>query len=336
MRYSLFILLSILALAGLFVLDILLGSVAIEAREIWAWLKGEAIHPSHEIIIREFRVPKAITAISAGAALSLAGLLMQTLFRNPLAGPFVLGISSGASLGVALLVMAGSLIGGMAGFFGDFAIAGMAILGAGLVTALVMMIASRIQDSVSLLIIGLMFGSATGALVSILQYFSQPELIQAFVVWTFGSLGGMSIHQVWIFAPILLLGVGLALFCMKSLDNLLLGENYARALGVNVKRTRYIVLIATSVLAGGITAFCGPISFIGLAVPHIARSLLGTSQHRKLLPASMILGAGLLLACDLISQLPGQDNTLPINAITALFGAPVVIWVIIGSKKYRT
>ncbi|MFT5970319.1 MAG: iron complex transport system permease protein [Flavobacteriales bacterium] len=311
------------------------GSVSIPFSEVLDFLVGNEILKSHAIILQEFRIPKAITAISAGAALSVSGLLMQTLFRNPLAGPFVLGISSGASLGVAILVMAGSLLGGVTAFLGDFAIAGMAIIGAGLVTTIVMLVARKINDSVSLLIIGLMFGSATGALVSILQYFSQPELIQAFVVWTFGSLGGLGADQIWIFAPILIVGIGISLFCQKPLDNLLLGESYAKALGVNVKQTRYLVVIATSILAGGITAFCGPISFIGLAIPHIARAILKTSQHKKLLPACLLLGSTLLLICDLIAQVPGQDNTLPINAITALFGAPVVIWVILGNRKFR-
>lgn len=336
MNRKLFFILFGLLFVLLFVADILWGSVHIPLQDYWDYLRGKEILKSHAIILGDFRIPKALTACCAGMALSVAGLLMQTLFKNPLAGPYVLGISSGASLGVALLVMAGGIFTGLGYWLGDFALAGMAIFGAATVAILMMGLAMKINHSVSLLIIGLMIGSASGALVGILQYFSKAEMVQSFIVWTFGSLGGLGAEEIPYLLVITGIGLAIALTCIKPMDAMLLGEEQAFALGVRIKNVRLLSLIATSILAGGITAFCGPISFIGLAVPHLCRALLGSSKHIHLLPAAAIVGSCLLLLCDLIAQLPGQDQTLPINAITALFGAPVVIWVILKRKSWAS
>lgn len=330
---SLFYLLSVLLVALLFLLDIRYGTVSIPLPEVLQTLAGrEASQQSWEVIIRDFRLPKAITAVLAGSGLAVAGLLMQTLFRNPLAGPFVLGISNGASLGVALLVMGGSAW--LPPFLqgGAWGTALAAVAGSGLVLALVLLVSVKIRDSVSLLIVGLMVGSATGAIVSVLQYFSQAEVVQAYLIWTFGSLGGTTPGQLQVLAVVVLLGLLLALAAQKQLNTFLLGEDYARGLGVSVKRYRFLVIVSTCLLAGSVTAFCGPIAFVGLAVPHICRALLRTSSHSVLLPGVCLLGSALMLACDLVAQLPGQQQTLPINAVTALVGAPVVIWVVMRSR----
>jgi iron complex transport system permease protein len=284
------------------------------------------------------RFPRAITAILTGAGLSVAGLMMQTLFRNPLAGPYVLGISSGASLGVALVVMSASFLPAgimfaVASYWGQIIAA---IVGATLVFMLIVMVASHVRDSVSLLIVGIMFGSLTTAVVSILQYFSRPELVQKFVIWTLGSLSSTDWGQLQIIAVFVLSGIVLSIFLIKPLNALLLGENNARTTGVDVRRIRYMVLLSASVIAGALTAFTGPIAFIGLAVPHLCRLLFGTSNHRILIPASLIVGALVLVQCDIISQMPGFNIVLPINAITSLFGAPMVLWIIIGKRKLRT
>lgn len=321
----------------LFLLDIMYGTVSIPLKDVVGSLFGQATEKdSWGFIIQQFRLPKAITALIAGAGLSISGLLMQTLFRNPLAGPFVLGISTGASLGVALLVMSGGVVFGSLIALGNWGIVISAILGSGLVLSMVLLVSMKVRDNVSLLIVGLMVGSATGAIVSVLQYFSNAEVIQAYLIWTFGSLAGTTWEQLQILGPIVFLGLILTIISQKQLNTFLLGEQYSRGLGVSIKKYRIVVIIATCLLAGSITAFCGPIAFLGLAVPHIARAVLKTSNHNILIPATILMGSALLLGCDLISQLPGEQTTLPINAVTALIGAPVVVWVVIRSKTVKS
>jgi iron complex transport system permease protein len=320
----------------LFVLNVSLGSVSIPFEDILNILIGNtAAKESWQTIILYFRLPKAITAILVGSGLSVAGLLMQTLFRNPLAGPFVLGISSGASLGVALLILSGSLFGGffLANSISSWSLPVASSLGAFLVLSAVIIAANKVRNTMSILIIGLMFGSLTSAIISVLAYFSEAQQIQQFLFWSFGSLGNLSWNELLIFIVIYSIGMLATLVIIKPLNSLLLGENYAKSLGINVKRNRNIILIITSVLTGVITAFAGPIAFIGLAVPHIARMIFTTSNHKILIPAVVILGAIIMLICDAIAQLPTSEFTLPINAITSLFGAPIVIWLLIRKKK---
>jgi len=336
----------IILFAGLFILialflvvDLVLGSVSIPSEKIMAILMGEDVKASWDYIILNFRLPKAITAILVGAGLSVSGLMMQTLFRNPLAGPHVLGISSGASLGVALMVMASVLLPGVFGavysFLGSWALVVSAIAGASIIFVIVGMASIRISDSVSLLIIGIMFGSITGAVVNILQYFSDPEQLQSFVLWTFGSLSGVTWNEMHVMAPVVVFGLLMSFVLIKPLDALLLGENYARGVGISVNRTRIWVIISTALVAGTLTAFTGPIAFIGVAVPHMARAIFGTASHKVLLPAVVLIGSALMLVCDILSQVPGNQTTLPINSVTAIFGGPVVIWVIVRSRSVK-
>jgi iron complex transport system permease protein len=330
-----FILLLVLGVI-LFVLNISLGSVSIPFEDILNTLIGNTVaKESWQTIILYFRLPKAITAILVGSGLSVAGLLMQTLFRNPLAGPFVLGISSGASLGVALLILSGSLFGGffLANSISSWSLPVASSLGAFLVLSAVIIAANKVRNTMSILIIGLMFGSLTSAIISVLSYFSEAQQIQQFLFWSFGSLGNLSWNELLVFIVIYSIGMLATLTIIKPLNSLLLGENYAKSLGINVKKNRNIILIITSVLTGVITAFAGPIAFIGLAVPHIARMIFTTSNHKILIPAVVILGAIIMLICDAIAQLPTSEFTLPINAITSLFGAPIVIWLLIRKKK---
>ena len=336
--------LALIALA-VFLLSLAVGSVRIPIDEIVAvLLGGDASKPAWAIIVLKFRLPKALTAMLAGAALSVSGLQMQTLFRNPLAGPFVLGISSGASLGVALTVLlAGvavglgdstSLLAGIS-LAGDTSLALSAIAGSGLVLLLVMSVARKVQSGMTILILGLMFGYTTSALVSVLIYFSVAERIQAYISWTFGSFGGVTWRQLQVMAPAIVLGLAGGHLLMKPLNALLLGETYALSLGLNVGRVRLGVIGSSAVLAGVVTAFCGPIGFLGIAVPHLCRSLLHTSDHRLLLPAVSFMGATLALGADIVAGLPGSQLTLPLNAVTALLGAPVVIWVILRQRNLR-
>lgn len=280
-------------------------------------------------ILLNFRLPKAITAILAGASLSVAGLMMQTLFRNSLADPYILGVSSGASLGVALVMMAASSL-PVAFVSSGWALIVAAIIGASIVLALVVGVSFRIQNAVSLLIVGLMFGTIAGSIVSVLQNFSNPDAIKLFVMWTFGSLSAVTWTYMQVLLPVSLIGLGMAFFLQKRLDSLLLGENYARGLGVSIVGTRFLIVIATGLLAGGITAFTGPIAFVGVAIPHIARGIFHTSSHKTLMPATVLCGASLILFCDIISQMPAY--TLPINTISALFGAPIIIWIILKKR----
>jgi iron complex transport system permease protein len=284
-------------------------------------------------IIIDFSLTKALTCILAGSALSLGGLLMQTLFRNPLAGPDVLGLSSGASLAVAFIVMVGGAGGSL--FTHSYALALAASLGCLLIFLIVLAVAHRIKDNTALLLIGLMIGAGTSSIVSVLQFISQAQDQQYFLVWTFGSLGNLDWNEIQILGFAVVLGGGISVISIKSLNGWLLGDNYATSLGINLKRSRLYTIISTCILTGAVTAFCGPIAFIGLAVPHLTRLIIDTTNHKVLIPAVMISGASVLLFCDIISQLPGTDSILPINAITALFGAPVVIWVILRNKKIR-
>ena len=323
-----------------FLLSISLGSVDISLGYIFQYFLGTPENEVWSNIIRNFRIPKALTSMLAGSALAISGLQMQTLFRNPLAGPFILGISSGAGLGVALVIFLGVWLGGFIGMTGierSWLLVGASGVGSFLVLFVVLIASFRIRSGVSLLIIGLMFGSAVSALVSILQYFSQAENIQAYVIWSFGSLGSLSWSELSIMGPVILFALALSFLLSKPLNALLLGENYAESLGLNLKQARMLIIINTSLLAGTVTAFCGPIAFIGLAVPHIARMLFNTGNHLLLTPLVILLGGILLLVFDIIAQLPGLQETLPINAVTSLFGAPFVIWLILrkSNLNYR-
>lgn len=316
----------------LFALNISIGSVAIPFAEVigsW-WGKGFS-RPSWETIVYGYRLPKAITAVLAGISLSVSGLQMQTFFRNPLAGPYVLGVSSGAGLGVALLLMTGSWLGFAlySNTWGLWALIFAASGGAILVLLLMSLTAWKVKDSMTLLIVGLMFGSAVSALIAVLSYFSQAEQLKLFTVWSMGSLGSTQESQLWGFALATAIGLLPVLAMVKSYNAMLLGEAYAESMGVNVHKLRWSMIISTGVLAGSATAFCGPIAFIGIAVPHLARLVFRTGDHRVLFPASALIGAMVLLVCDAVSQLPGSAQTLPINAVTSLVGAPVVIWLIL-------
>jgi len=315
----------LIILAGLFVLDICSGSVWLMSDGLYA--KGEGLTKLGQQLFLNLRLPRAITAILAGAALSVSGLMMQTLFRNPLAGPYILGVSSGAGLGVAIVTMASTMIGFRLMAFGQVAVAAAAVLGALAVLLLVLAVAHKVKNNVSLLIVGLMIGSIAGALVNLIQNFANPDALKLFIVWTLGSLSSVGWTELLILAVTMLVGAILVLFLVKPLNGLLLGENYARSLGVNVERTRTAIVIATCLLAGGITAFCGPIAFVGVAVPHIARGIFRTSNHRITAAASALIGANLLLVCDILCNI--FTYPLPISTMSALFGAPIIIWIIV-------
>jgi len=316
-------------------MNISLGSVSIPNKAIFKSFFGTLNHEPWQYIIQNYRLPKAMTAILVGSGLGISGLLMQTLFRNPLAGPFVLGISSGASLGVALVILGAGVFGGAFASFliSKWSIVIAASLGSFLVLLAVLVIASRVKDTMAILIIGLMFGSITAAVVSVLSYFSSAEQLQQYIFWGFGSLGNLTWNELAIFFAIYCFGILLSIISIKGLNTLLLGENYAKSLGLNIKQSRFIIIIATSLLAGTITAFAGPIAFIGLAIPHITRQVFNTSNHKVLLPAVFLFGAIIMLICDSIAQVPASDYTLPINAITSLIGAPVVIWLLVRKRK---
>ena len=296
---------------------------------------GPLENTSWQYIIMDYRLPKAFTAIIVGSGLGISGLMMQTLFRNPLAGPFVLGITSGASLGVALITMGASLFGGI--FLGVLAskwsVVIAATLGSFLVLLTVLIVSTKVRDAMTILIIGLMFGSISAAVVNVLSYFSSAEELQHYVFWGFGSLGNLSWNELLILFLVYLLGLLLSFTTIKSLNSLLLGENYAKSVGLNIKQSRLLIIISTSLLAGTITAFSGPIAFIGLAIPHITRQIFNTSNHKILLPAVFLFGAIIMLICDSIAQLPSSEYTLPINAITSLIGAPVVVWLLVRKRK---
>lgn len=324
-----------LALVICFVINISLGSVSIPFADTLSSLTGgETSKPSWDYIIFDYRLPKAITAIIAGGGLAVSGLLMQTLFRNPLAGPFVLGISSGASFGVALYILGGTALGLSSTLLsGKWGLIAAASIGSFSVLLLVLGVAARVRDTMALLIIGLMVGSLTSALVSILSYFSKAEELQRFVFWSFGSLGDVSWQGLQILSLCFLGGIVMSILSLKSLNALLLGDAYAKTIGIQHTRSKLLIILATSLLAGSITAFAGPIAFVGLAVPHLVRQVISTANHIILVPAVSIGGAILMLICDTIAQVPMSDYTLPLNAISALIGAPVVIWLLIRKKK---
>lgn len=318
-----------------FFVNVSLGSINIPISSVISSLFGTAENETWQIIIRDFRLPKALTAILVGSGLGISGLLMQTLFRNPLAGPFVLGISSGASLGVALVILGSGLFGGLfaTALISKWSIVIAATLGSFLVLLAVLAVSSKVRDTMAILIIGLMFGSITAAVVSVLSYFSSAEQLQQYIFWGFGSLSNLSWSELLIFFGIYSIGILLSVLSIKSLNSLLLGDNYAKSLGLDLKQSRFIIILATSLIAGTITAFAGPIAFIGLAIPHLTRQIFKTSNHKILLPAVFLFGAIVMLVCDSIAQIPGSDYTLPINAITALVGAPVVIWLLVRQRK---
>ena len=314
-----FIMLSALT-AVLFCVDLSVGAVSIPVADVWAALTGGDCPDATAFIVRNIRLIKAVVALLTGAALSVSGLQMQTLFRNPLAGPYVLGISSGASLGVALVVLAG--------MSSSVGIAGAAWVGAAAVLIVIASVGHRIKDIMVILILGMMFSSGVGAVVQILQYLSEEESLKAFVIWTMGSLGDVTGTQLAVLAPAVVVGLILAVATIKPLNLLLFGEEYAVTMGLNLRRSRLLLFLSTTLLAGTVTAFCGPIGFIGLAMPHVARMLMRDSNHRVLIPATALAGGAVLLLCDIISKL----FTLPINAITALLGIPVVVWVVLRNK----
>lgn len=326
------------ALLVAFVISLIIGSVSIPLDQVVTVLfGGEASRASWTSIVLKFRLPRGLTAVLSGAALGVSGLMMQTLFRNPLAGPYVLGISSGASLGVALVILSVGTVGGtmLAGFglFGDLSVAVAAMLGAALVMLLVVAVARKIQSSMTLLVLGVMTGFLTNAFVSLLLFFAIPEQIQAYVNWTFGSFSNVTWSELRIMIPAVIIGLLLAVLLIKPLNALLLGEGYARTLGVNILRARTGIIVATAILAGVITAFAGPIGFIGIAVPHLCRTVFGTSDHRVLVPGTILVGALVGLVAAIIAEVPGSNLVLPVNAVTALIGAPVVIGVILRRRE---
>jgi iron complex transport system permease protein len=324
-----------LILLILFIANVLVGSVQIPVSEVLAALIGKST-TSTEIIL-QFRLPKALTCVLAGGALATGGLLMQTLFRNPLAGPDVLGLTSGASLMVAILIFVSQANSGLSLLFfnNPWSIAVGASIGGGLIFVLIISIAHYVRDNTSLLIIGLMLSALTSSLVSVLQYIGKAEDLQTFLIWTLGNVGSTSWDELIVLTIVVLCGLTIAYFSSKSLNTWLLGENYAQGLGINVARSRFWIVVSTGLLTGAVTAFCGPIAFVGLAVPHLVRLVMPTTNHKILIPSVICGGASLLLLCDLLSQLPGSTQILPLNAITSLIGAPVVIWMIIKSKRIR-
>jgi len=321
---------ALLLLGISFLLNLSMGSIWIPPVELVEGLvSGNWAKNSWEQIILHYRLPKALVAILAGIGLSVSGLQMQTFFRNPLAGPYVLGISSGAGLGVALLMLAGAAFGVSLTGLNSWAIAGAGIVGAGSLLVLVSLIAWHVKDSMTLLIVGLMVGSVVAAVVAVLSFFSGAEALKLFTVWSMGSLGALTWSQVSILCLLILIGTIPIIGSIKSYNALLLGETYARSMGIHTSRLRWWMIGSTGILAGGITAFCGPIAFLGIAVPHLARMAWKSADHRVLFPGSAIFGASLLLICDSFSHFPGWASSLPINAVTSLIGAPLVISLIL-------
>lgn len=335
-KYTLAFIVLLAILVICFCVSISLGSVTIPFTDTLSVIFGGDLEKeSWRYIIKNYRIPKALTAILTGSGLALSGLLMQTLFRNPLAGPFVLGISSGASLGAAILIMGASVLSGVFtfGVVNNVTLAIASSTGSFLVLLSVLVVAAKVKDTMALLIIGLMFGSITAAIVSVLSYFTDAEQLQQYIYWSFGSLGNLSWSQIGLLGTIVSIGIFISIFTIKSLNAFLLGENYARSLGVHIKKQRFLIIVATGLLAGGVTAFAGPIAFIGLAVPHLTRQVFNTTNHKILIPAVLLYGAILMLLCDTIAQLPSSAYVLPINAITSIIGAPVVIWLLVRKKK---
>lgn len=327
-----------LALLLLFalLLNISFGQVAIPIKEVFKSLSGvTASKDTWEYIIIDFRLPKAITAILVGIGLSISGLLMQTLFRNPLAGPYVLGLSSGSGLGVAFIILGAGILPSFLSkiVLSSYGIVLASCLGSFIILLLILIVSHRLRDTATILIVGLMFSSFASAIVSVLTYFSTAEQLQKFTFWSMGNLGNLSWQSIAILSVMILIGLLLSVISIKPLDSLLLGENYAKSMGLNIKKSRYIIIIATCLLTGSITAFAGPIAFIGLAVPHLAKLLFQTSNHKILFWSTILIGAILMLFCDMVSQMPGLEFTLPINAITSIIGAPIVIWLIVRKRS---
>lgn len=338
-----FILLGALSLVtmALIVISITTGSVSLSLAQIFHGLLGPSTDSISENILWQIRLPRCLAALMSGACLALSGLEMQTLFRNPLAGPYSMGISSGAILGVALAVMAGAALEQLGlpswtqlgGIWSSLGMAGSAVVGAATVMALVLMLSQKIRSNTTLLILGLMFGQMAGAVVSVLQSFSDAEKIRAFTFWSFGSYSNVTWEQMPVLTFALVIGFAIAVYSAKQLNALLLGWSYAKSMGIQVSQVRILLLLSSSVLTGAVTAYCGPIGFLGLAVPHLCRGLFKTSDHRVLIPACFFLGAALSLASDLATRVPGHGRSLPLNAITALVGGPVVIWVLLRSRS---
>lgn len=327
-----------ISIVGFFILNLLLGSVSIPVDNIIDILLGRDNDNLiwHNIILKS-RLPQSLTAMMAGAGLAVSGLLMQTVFRNPLAGPSVLGISSGASLGVACVVLLSGSIGGVAlsklGVIGEVTITLSAIIGSLLIMALIAFVAQKVRGNVTLLIMGVMIGYIANAIIGVLKFFSAEEDIRAYVIWGLGSFSRVSGGQTSVFILLMLVLLPLSFFLIKSLNLLLLGDSYAQNLGLNIKRARLLVIGCSGVLVAVVTAYCGPIVFLGLAVPHICRGLFHTSNHAIILPASLLGGASLALLCNLIARMPGFEGALPVNSVTALVGAPVVMWVLFKRRK---
>ncbi len=318
----------------LFAIDLFVGNAKISFVDGFAALFGSSDNEIIDEIIFNYRLPKALTALLAGASLSVAGLLMQTLFRNALAGPDVLGVSSGAGLGVALLTfLAGTSAYPLIESLGSMAQVIVAIAGASLVLLLILFVSSRINDSVTILVLGMIFGYVTNAAITILQSFADPDSLKLFITWTFGSLSNVTWAKMPILSLFVIIGIITVIIIQKPLNSLLLGEKYAVSIGLNVKQMRMVIIIITAVITGVVTAFTGPIAFVGVVVPHFARSLFGTVNHRTIIPATLLLGSILLISCDIISQVPLANRTLPINAVTSLFGAPMIVWIVLKRKK---
>lgn len=335
---ALYMLLITLLIFVFFLLNILLGSIQIPFKDVWHILWGD--YNGNEIwqnIVWKSRIPQALTALVAGAGLSVSGLQMQTVFRNPLAGPSVLGISSGASMGVAFVVLLSGTIGGVAlskvGVMGEIALTISAIIGSLSIMALIIFVSQKVKGNVTLLIIGVMVGYVANAVIGVLKYFSVEEDIRAYVIWGLGSFARVSGNQMTLFVSIMLVLLPLSFLLVKTLNLLLLGDAYARNLGLNIRRARLQVITCSGVLVAIVTAYCGPIIFLGLAVPHLCRSLFRTSDHRILMPASLLMGGAMALVCNLIARMPGFEGALPVNSVTALVGAPVVISVLFNKRR---
>ena len=323
----------------LFIVNLLVGSVSIPAGEVFRILSGgEAGKASWSFILWESRLPQALTALLCGGALAVCGLMLQTAFKNPLAGPSILGINTGASLGVAcvMLLFGGSISAGTFSMSGFFSVLAGAFVGAMAIMALILFLSTLIRSNVMLLIAGIMIGYIASSVISLLNFFATAEGVQSYMIWGMGNFGGVSLQQMPAFASVTVLGLIGSLLLIKPLNALLLGDRYAENLGVNIRRVRNWLLIVTGVLTAITTAFCGPVSFIGLAVPHVARLILGTSNHNSLLPVTILCGAAVTLICNLLCVLPGEAGVIPLNAVTPVIGAPVVIYVIVSQRKHAS
>lgn len=327
---ALFLLL-LLALPLLFALNLSVGSVDISIADLFLVLKGEATKSSHELIFFQSRLPKAYTALICGASLSVSGLLMQSLFRNPLAGPYILGISSGAGLGVALVVMGATFFG--ISLSASFTIPLAAVLGALLILFILFLVSLRLKDVMTLLILGIMLGSIATAIVGIIQYFTTDFQLKSFLIWTLGSLEGLSYAELKLLSAINGLALIVAFLLNKPLNAFLLGEDYAKSMGIAVKSSRLLIILISGILAGLITAYCGPIGFVGIIVPHLCRLLFKSSNHRILIPAAVLMGAELLLLSDVLAQLPGNGVKLPINSVSSIIGIPIILWIIFKKRS---